>query len=161
MELTSERLSALATMDDDVYDRQMYDGLITSDENVACTEWLKREALRLERHVARMSVEAAERREINRRLADQYADQTFAAQMEISRLQDHIRQVKAQNRERLIDYGVEAASRGEDPIEAMKEHALRMAMHWELFQRGYVTAEGRRTAKGRILFARMKAALAE
>lgn len=161
MQLTSERLAKLATMNDDLYDEQLYEGLITSEENAACTEWLKSEALRLEKHVARMSAAATQRQEIDRRLADRYADQTLAAEMEISRLQDQIRQVKAQNRERLIDYGVEAASRGDDPIEAMNDFALRMAMHWELFQRGYLTEDGKQTAKGRILFARMKAALAE
>ena len=62
--------------------------------------------------------------------------------------------------EALIDYGVEAAKRGEDPIEAMSERRKEVAVLVELVKRGYLTPppDSRWTVKGKALAARLRAA---
>lgn len=147
--MTPERLHELATMDDDLYLQQMQDGRITRAENAGCIEWLKAECERRERNIARIDRELAQRQEVNRRLAEEYRMQTLDAEMETSRLRDRTRHLRAEREEWLIDQGVEAAKRGEDPIKAMNELRVRAELARRLWRAGYLDDQARWTAKGR------------
>jgi hypothetical protein len=147
--LTKERYEELSTMDDGLYDQQYEAGLITPEENAACVRRLRATCLRLER-------EAAEREEIKRRIAHDAAMRELDSEMELGRLQDVFRRQQAAINEALIDYGVEVAKRGEDPIEAMWERRKEVALLTGLVKRGYLTPppHPRWTVKGKALAAR-------
>jgi len=165
VQLTEERYEELSTMDDDAYDRRYAAGTITPEENAACVQRMRENLAHLERQVARMRQEAADRAEVHQRLIAEIRDQTVEAKFDSWRLEDDARHAKAVSKELLIDYGVEAAKRGEDPIEAMRERRNEVAFCAELVMQGYMTVdiEGgsvvatHMTAKGRRLMARIRA----
>lgn len=161
MQLTERRYKQLSTMDDDLYDQEMHDGRITRSENAACVRQLAEDASRIENNVARLHREATERQEVERRLIDQYRIQALDARMECSSLEDDIRHARAETEERLIDEGVKAARRGEDPIAHMSDLRERAAFFAEAVRQGYFTKDGRTTVKGRKLMVRVRAILAD
>ncbi len=166
MQLTSERLAELSTMDDDLYVRHYAAGTITPEENAACVEALKANCERLDKQIARSRREIAERQEVHRRYLSGLEQETFELEMRNSELEDEIRRNRKRRDESLIDYGVEAAKRGDDPIEAMREMRKEWALWQALIRNGYLSVDMqgvevvscRWTAKGRKLAARLRAA---
>ncbi len=166
MQLSRTRLAELSTMDDDLYDRQMQDGRITRAENAACIEVMKANCERLEKQNARTRRENDERQEVERRYLIELQERSFDLEMQISTLEDEIRRNTKRRDESLIDYGVEAVKRGEDPIEAMREKRKECALWQALIRNGYLSVDVqsgevvscRWTAKGRKLAARLRVA---
>lgn len=164
--LTEARYEELSTMDDDLYDQQIHDGCITPAESAACVQRMGEDLARMEREVARLEREAADRAEVQRRMIAQDVSRRIDAEMEMWALEDDIRHAKAKSKELLIDYGVEAAKRGEDPIEAMWERRKEVAFCVELVKQGYISVDIQNgavvathtTVKGRKLMARIRAA---
>lgn len=164
--LTEERYEELSTMDDDLYDQQMQDGRITRAENAACIEAMEANCERLEKQNARTRRENDERQEVERRYISELQERSFDLEMQISKLKDEIRRNKKQYEEHLIDYGVEAVKRGEDPIEAIRTRRKEDAFRAALIRNGYLSVDVqggevvscRWTAKGRRLATRLRAA---